>query len=68
MSSSVNSKYTLTDKLWKCLQDYAAKHKAKGNGFGYGLNRPDQTARTLSLGTIRMAVKFLSPKKAKAAD
>ena len=47
-SSIVSSKYTLTDKLWKYLQDYAAKHKAKGNGFGYGLNRPDQTARTLS--------------------
>ena len=47
-SSIVSSKYTLTDKLWKYLQDYAAKHKAKGNGFGYGLNTPDQTARTLS--------------------
>jgi len=47
-SSIVNSKYTLTDKLWKYLQDYAAKHKAKGNGFGYGLNTSGQTARTLS--------------------
>jgi DNA (cytosine-5)-methyltransferase 1 len=26
----VNPKYTLTDHLWKYLQDYAAKHKAKG--------------------------------------
>ena len=43
-SSVVNSKYTLTDKLWKYLQDYAAKHKAKGNGFGYGLNTSGQTA------------------------
>ena len=31
----VNSKYTLSKKLWKYLRDYAAKHKAKGNGFGY---------------------------------
>ena len=46
--SAVNSKYTLTDNLWAYLQAYAAKHKAKGNGFGYGLNTPDQTSRTLS--------------------
>lgn len=44
----VNEKYTLTDKLWKYLQDYAAKHKAKGNGFGYGLVDGDSVARTLS--------------------
>lgn len=44
----VSDKYTLTDKLWKYLQDYAAKHKAKGNGFGYGLVDSDSIARTLS--------------------
>lgn len=44
----VNDKYTLTDKLWKYLQDYADKHKAKGNGFGFGLVTPDDVARTLS--------------------
>lgn len=44
----VNSKYTLSKKLWKYLRDYAAKHQAKGNGFGY--SRFDETgvARTLS--------------------
>ena len=41
-------KYTLSDKLWKYLQDYAAKHKAKGNGFGYGLVELDGISRTLS--------------------
>ncbi|HWQ90040.1 MAG TPA: DNA (cytosine-5-)-methyltransferase, partial [Clostridia bacterium] len=41
-------KYTLSDHLWKYLQDYAAKHKAAGNGFGYGLFGPDDVARTLS--------------------
>lgn len=46
--SVVNNKYTLTDNLWAYLQAYAAKHKAKGNGFGYGLNTPNQTSRTLS--------------------
>lgn len=44
----VNEKYTLSDKLWKYLQDYAAGHKAKGNGFGFGLCKPHDTARTLS--------------------
>ena len=46
--AKVHSKYTLTDHLWKYLQDYAAKHKAKGNGFGFGLVDGDDVARTLS--------------------
>lgn len=44
----VSSKYTLSDKLWKYLQDYAAKHREKGNGFGFGLVTASDTARTLS--------------------
>lgn len=44
----VSAKYMLTDHLWKYLQDYAAKHKAKGNGFGFGLCGPEDVARTLS--------------------
>jgi len=32
-----HAKYVLTDHLWKYLQDYADKHRAKGNGFGFGL-------------------------------
>lgn len=47
-ASGVNAKYTLTDKLWAYLQAYAAKHKAAGNGFGFGLNGPEDKARTLS--------------------
>lgn len=46
--AAVSSKYTLTDKLWAYLQNYAAKHKAKGNGFGFGLVGGDDIARTLS--------------------
>lgn len=48
IASVVNDKYTLTDKLWAYLQAYALKHKAAGNGFGFGLNGPDDKARTLS--------------------
>lgn len=44
----VSAKYTLSDKLWAFLQGYAAKHRAKGNGFGYGMVGPDDIARTLS--------------------
>lgn len=44
----VDPKYTLTDKLWAYLQGYAAKHRAKGNGFGFGLVTPDSVTRTLS--------------------
>ena len=44
----VLSKYTLSDKLWNYLQDYAEKHRKKGNGFGFGLFGPDDVARTLS--------------------
>ena len=46
--AAVAPRYTLTDNLWKYLQDYAAGHKLKGNGFGFGLNTPHDVARTLS--------------------
>lgn len=42
------AKYTLTTHLWKYLQDYAAKHRAAGNGFGFGLFTGADVARTLS--------------------
>jgi DNA (cytosine-5)-methyltransferase 1 len=46
--AKVNSKYTLTPKLWKYLQDYAEKHRQAGNGFGFGLVDSNEIARTLS--------------------
>lgn len=44
----VSSKYTLSDKLWAYLQNYAMKHREKGNGFGFGLVTGNDVARTLS--------------------
>ncbi|MBB4516809.1 DNA (cytosine-5-)-methyltransferase [Paraburkholderia fungorum] len=44
----VQPKYTLTPKLWTYLQNYAAKHRAAGNGFGFGMAYPDSVTRTLS--------------------
>jgi DNA (cytosine-5)-methyltransferase 1 len=46
--AKVADKYTLSERLWQYLQDYAAKHKAKGNGFGFGLVGQYDVARTLS--------------------
>lgn len=48
LEDSPDSKYTLSDKLWNYLQNYADKHRAAGNGFGYGLADPNGIARTLS--------------------
>jgi len=44
----VAEKYTLTHHLWEYLQAYSEKHRAKGNGFGYGIAGPEDKARTLS--------------------
>jgi DNA (cytosine-5)-methyltransferase 1 len=44
----VSDKYTLSDHLWQYLQNYAKKHQARGNGFGFGLVGPNDVARTLS--------------------
>lgn len=46
--ATVVEKYTLTEKLWDYLQTYAEKHKAAGNGFGFGINGRDDVTRTLS--------------------
>lgn len=48
LETDVDEKYTLSDKLWQYLQEYAAKHRAAGNGFGYGLADPEGVTRTLS--------------------
>ena len=44
----VKAKYTLTDNLWRYLQNYAEKHRLKGNGFGFGLVTGESVTRTLS--------------------
>lgn len=49
LERDVNKKYTLSNKLWTYLQNYAAKHKAAGNGFGYGIAPLNGVSRTLSV-------------------
>jgi len=48
LDSKVDQKYTLSDHLWIYLQNYANKHKAAGNGFGFGLVDGNDITRTLS--------------------
>lgn len=60
---SVDPKYTLTDKLWQYLQDYAAKHQAKGNGFGFGLTSLEGVSRTLSARYYKDGSEILIPQE-----
>lgn len=46
--NEIDSRYTLTSRLWQYLQDYRLKHEGKGNGFGYSMFGPDDVTRTLS--------------------
>lgn len=48
LEKKVDEKYILTTKLWEYLFNYSIKHKAKGNGFGYGLVKESDVTRTLS--------------------
>jgi DNA (cytosine-5)-methyltransferase 1 len=48
LDRNVDPKYVLTPKLWGYLFNYSIKHKAKGNGFGYGLVKDGEITRTLS--------------------
>jgi DNA (cytosine-5)-methyltransferase 1 len=45
---AVADRYVLTDSMWAYLQAYAAKHRAAGHGFGFGLVGVEDVARTLS--------------------
>jgi DNA (cytosine-5)-methyltransferase 1 len=56
-------KYTLSDHLWKYLQDYAKKHKEKGNGFGFGLVDLDGVSRTLSARYFKDGSEILIPQE-----
>lgn len=57
----VDEKYTLSDKLWNYLQEYAIKHKAKGNGFGFGLTNLEGISRTMSARYYKDGAEILIP-------
>lgn len=56
-----DEKYTLSNKLWDYLQNYAAKHKAKGNGFGFGLTDLNSISRTISARYYKDGSEILIP-------
>ena len=61
LENQVDPKYTLSDKLWNYLQEYAKKHKAKGNGFGFGLTNLDGVSRTMSARYYKDGAEILIP-------
>jgi len=65
LEKNVDEKYTLTDHLWEYLQNYARKHRAKGNGFGYGLVDLDGISRTLSARYYKDGAEILIPQPGK---
>lgn len=65
LDKNVDPKYTLSDKLWNYLQEYARKHRAKGNGFGYGLVDLNGHTRTLSARYYKDGSEILVPQNGK---
>ncbi len=65
LEKKVDKKYTLSDKLWDYLQEYAEKHKAAGNGFGYGIADPNGVSRTLSARYYKDGSEILIAQKGK---
>ncbi len=65
LEKDVPDKYTLTDHLWQYLQDYAEKHRRKGNGFGFGLVDVNSYCRTLSARYYKDGSEILIPQEGK---
>ena len=65
LEQNTDSKYTLSEHLWQYLQDYAEKHRAKGNGFGFGLISPEGISRTLSARYYKDGSEILIPQENK---
>lgn len=61
LEKNIDPKYTLSDKLWEYLQNYAEKHRAKGNGFGFGLVDLNGISRTLSARYYKDGSEILIP-------
>jgi DNA (cytosine-5)-methyltransferase 1 len=65
LEKNVDSKYTLSDKLWSFLQAYSIKHKAKGNGFGFGMTDLKGISRTISARYYKDGSEILIPQQGK---
>lgn len=65
LDKDVDQKYTLSNHLWNYLQEYAKKHKAKGNGFGFGLTDLNGISRTMSARYYKDGAEILIPQVGK---
>lgn len=61
LEENPDEKYTLTNRLWEYLQNYATKHREKGNGFGFGITDLGGTSRTLSARYYKDGSEILIP-------
>ena len=66
LEAKTDQRYTLTDHLWRYLQDYAKRHQEKGNGFGFGLADPQGISRTLSARYFKDGSEILIPQTGKS--
>ena len=65
LEKKIDKKYTLLDGTWNALQRHLAKHRAKGNGFGYNLADKKGIAKTLSARYYKDGAEILIPQGAK---
>ncbi|MFV0416672.1 MAG: DNA (cytosine-5-)-methyltransferase [Chthoniobacterales bacterium] len=65
LEKNPSEKYTLSDRLWAYLQEYAERHRKKGNGFGFGFADLNGVSRTLSARYYKDGSEILIPQKGK---
>ena len=65
LEENIDPKYTISDKLWKYLQQYRKKQREKGNGFGYSLADINGISRTLSARYYKDGAEILIPQSGK---
>lgn len=65
LEKDVDSKYTISDKLWNYLKEYKERHRKKGHGFGYSLADVNGISRTLSARYYKDGSEILIPQEGK---
>ena len=63
LEENPDPKHTLSDHLWNYLQEYAERHRSRGNGFGFGLVDLEGITRTLSARYFKDGSEILIPQR-----